>query len=42
VCGSQAIVRSVRGALSFPVSSPLSVANGGPSITLHIEAFGYA
>ncbi|KAG1804034.1 ferric reductase NAD binding domain-containing protein [Suillus subaureus] len=42
VCGSQSIVRSVRGALRFPVSSPLSVANGGPSVTLHIESFGYA
>ncbi|KAG2151631.1 ferric reductase NAD binding domain-containing protein [Suillus bovinus] len=42
VCGSQSITRSVRGALRFPVSSPLSVANGGPSVTLHIESFGYA
>ncbi|KAG2138486.1 ferric reductase NAD binding domain-containing protein [Suillus clintonianus] len=42
VCGSQSIARSVRGALRFPVSSPLSVANGGPSVTLHIESFGYA
>ncbi|KAG1870821.1 ferric reductase NAD binding domain-containing protein [Suillus subluteus] len=42
VCGSQGIVRSVRGALRFPVSSPLSVANGGPSVTLNIESFGYA
>jgi ferric-chelate reductase len=42
VCGSQTIVRSVRGALQFPVCSPLSVANGGPSVTLHIESFGYA
>ncbi|KAG1724741.1 ferric reductase NAD binding domain-containing protein, partial [Suillus lakei] len=42
VCGSQSITRSVRGALRFPVSSPLSVASGGPSVTLHIESFGYA
>ncbi|KAG2346403.1 hypothetical protein BDR05DRAFT_988089 [Suillus weaverae] len=42
VCGSQSITRSVRGALRFPVSSPLNVANGGPSVTLHIESFGYA
>lgn len=42
VCGSHSTTRSVRGALRFPVSSPLSVANGGPSVTLHIESFGYA
>jgi ferric-chelate reductase len=42
VCGSQTIVRSVCGALRFPVCSPLSAANGGPSVTLHIESFGYA
>jgi len=42
VCGSQTIVRSVRSALQFPMCSPLSVANGGPSVTLHIESFGYA
>ncbi|OAX36258.1 hypothetical protein K503DRAFT_315935 [Rhizopogon vinicolor AM-OR11-026] len=42
VCGSQMIVRSVRGALRFPVCSPLSVAGGGPSVTLHIESFAYA
>ncbi|OAX32516.1 hypothetical protein K503DRAFT_701927, partial [Rhizopogon vinicolor AM-OR11-026] len=42
VCGSQAMARSVRGALQFPVSSPLSVANGGPSVTLHVESFGFA
>ncbi|OJA18275.1 hypothetical protein AZE42_04991 [Rhizopogon vesiculosus] len=42
VCGSRAMTRSVRGALQFPVSSPVSVANGGPSVTLHVESFGYA
>ncbi|KAG1796061.1 uncharacterized protein HD556DRAFT_361193 [Suillus plorans] len=35
VCGSQSTTRSVRGVLRFPVSSPLSVANGGPSVTTH-------
>ncbi|KAG0697523.1 ferric reductase NAD binding domain-containing protein [Suillus ampliporus] len=40
VCGSQGIARSVRRALQFPVFSPLS--NDGPSVTLHIESFGYA
>lgn len=39
VCGSQSMARSVRGALQF---SPMSVANGGPSVTLYIESFGYA
>ncbi|KAG1870839.1 ferric reductase NAD binding domain-containing protein [Suillus subluteus] len=42
VCGSQAIVRSVRHALRFPVSGPSSILSGGPSVTLHIESFGYA
>ncbi|KAF9219039.1 hypothetical protein BS17DRAFT_469519 [Gyrodon lividus] len=42
VCGSQPIARSVRHALRFPVSSPLNVVNGGPSVTLYIESFGYA
>ncbi|KAH7911651.1 ferric reductase NAD binding domain-containing protein [Hygrophoropsis aurantiaca] len=42
VCGSQGIVRSVRRGLRFPVSSPSNVLNGGPSVTLHIESFGYA
>jgi hypothetical protein len=42
VCGSQGIVRSVRGALRFPVCSPFSVVNGGPSVTLYVESFGYA
>ncbi|KAH7890610.1 ferric reductase NAD binding domain-containing protein [Phlebopus sp. FC_14] len=42
VCGSQAIARCVRRALRFPVSSPLNVLNGGPSVTLHVESFGYA
>ncbi|KAH7924967.1 hypothetical protein BV22DRAFT_1065836 [Leucogyrophana mollusca] len=42
VCGSQGIVRSVRQGLRFPVSSPSNVLNGGPSVTLHVESFGYA
>ncbi|KAH7909461.1 ferric reductase NAD binding domain-containing protein [Hygrophoropsis aurantiaca] len=42
VCGSQGIVQSVRSALAFPVSSPLNVMRGGPSVTLHVESFGYA
>ncbi|KAG1856390.1 ferric reductase like transmembrane component-domain-containing protein [Suillus subalutaceus] len=42
VCGSQAIARSVRHALRFPVSGPSSILSGGPSVTLHIESFGYA
>ncbi|KAG2151644.1 FAD-binding domain-containing protein [Suillus bovinus] len=42
VCGSQAIARATRHALRFPVSGPSSILNGGPSITLHVESFGYA
>ncbi|KAG2151649.1 ferric reductase NAD binding domain-containing protein [Suillus bovinus] len=42
VCGSQAIARAVRHALRFPVSGPSSILSGGPSITLHVESFGYA
>ncbi|KAG1870842.1 ferric reductase NAD binding domain-containing protein, partial [Suillus subluteus] len=42
VCGSQAIARSVRHALRFPVSGPSSILSGGPSVTLHVESFGYA
>ncbi|KAF8838286.1 hypothetical protein BDN67DRAFT_907648 [Paxillus ammoniavirescens] len=42
VCGSQGIARAVRRALRFPVSSPLNVVQGGPSVTLHVESFGYA
>ncbi|EGN94560.1 hypothetical protein SERLA73DRAFT_62268 [Serpula lacrymans var. lacrymans S7.3] len=42
VCGSQAIARAVRHALRFPVSGPSSILKGGPSVTLHVESFGYA
>ena len=41
VCGSQAIVQSVRRALRFPLFSTFGV-KGDPSVTLHIESFGYA
>ncbi|KAH7903964.1 hypothetical protein BJ138DRAFT_1073787 [Hygrophoropsis aurantiaca] len=41
VCGSRGIVRSVRRALRFPVSSPLNVMRGGPSVTLRVESFGF-
>ncbi|KAH7920226.1 hypothetical protein BV22DRAFT_1021612 [Leucogyrophana mollusca] len=42
VCGSQPIARAVRNALRFPVSSPSNILRGGPSVTLHVESFGYA
>ncbi|KAG1870854.1 ferric reductase NAD binding domain-containing protein [Suillus subluteus] len=42
VCGSQGIARTVRHALRFPVSGPTSILNGGPSVTLYVESFGYA
>ncbi|KAH7925260.1 hypothetical protein BV22DRAFT_1011594 [Leucogyrophana mollusca] len=42
VCGSQGIARSVRHALRFPVSSPSNIMKGGPSVTLHVESYGYA
>ncbi|KAF8555031.1 iron reductase [Imleria badia] len=42
VCGSQSLARSVRRALRFPVSGPHSILSGGPSVTLHVESFGYA
>jgi hypothetical protein len=42
VCGSQAIASATRAALRFPVSSPANVLRGGPSVTLHVESFGYA
>ena len=42
LCGSQTIVRSVCGALGFPLYSALSLADGGPSVILHIESFGDA
>jgi ferric-chelate reductase len=39
VCGSQGIARAVRRALRFPVSGS---STRGPSVTLHVESFGYA
>lgn len=42
VCGSHGIARTVRKALRFPVSGPCSILSGGPSVTLHVESFGYA
>lgn len=42
VCGSQGMARAVRHALRFPVSGPSSILSGGPSVTLHVESFGYA
>ncbi|EIW75479.1 iron reductase [Coniophora puteana RWD-64-598 SS2] len=42
VCGSDTIARATREAVRFPVSGPLSVLNGGPSVSLHVESFGYA
>ncbi|KAG2359762.1 ferric reductase NAD binding domain-containing protein [Suillus spraguei] len=42
VCGSQGIARAVRHALRFPVSGPSNILNGGPSVTLYVESFGYA
>jgi len=42
VCGPQSLARSVRHALRFPVSGWASVMSGGPSVTLHVETFGYA
>ncbi|KZT71188.1 iron reductase [Daedalea quercina L-15889] len=42
VCGSQAIARSCRKALRFPVSGPSQTLKGGPDVILHVESFGYA
>ncbi|RPD56511.1 hypothetical protein L226DRAFT_456483 [Lentinus tigrinus ALCF2SS1-7] len=39
VCGSQGIARACRKALRIPLSTAL---NGGPSVVLHVESFGYA
>jgi ferric-chelate reductase len=42
VCGSQAVAKSIRQALRFPVGSPSRILRGGASVTLFIEAFGFA
>ncbi|KAI0777446.1 iron reductase [Trametes elegans] len=39
VCGSQGIAQACRAALRIPMSNTL---NGGPSVILHVESFGYA
>lgn len=39
VCGSEGIARACRAALRLPMSTAL---NGGPSVVLHVESFGYA
>ncbi|KDQ51857.1 hypothetical protein JAAARDRAFT_198731 [Jaapia argillacea MUCL 33604] len=43
VCGSQGISRAVRAALrANPFGGESGVMRGGPSVTLHVESFGYA
>jgi len=42
VCGSQSLSAGVKNALGFSIAGPSTIMNGGPSITLHTEAFGYA
>ncbi|KAG6369816.1 hypothetical protein JVT61DRAFT_13530 [Boletus reticuloceps] len=42
VCGPNAMAKVVREALRLPWSNPSSPLNGGPSVTLHVECFGYA
>jgi len=42
VCGSQSVSTAVKDALGFPIAGPSSIMKGGPSITLHVESFGYA
>lgn len=43
VCGSQSIAKNVRSSLRVnPFAGPNSVLKGAPSVTLHVEAFGYA
>ncbi|KAF8132563.1 ferric reductase NAD binding domain-containing protein [Boletus edulis] len=42
VCGPNAMAKVVREALRLPWSSPSSPLNGRPSVTLHVECFGYA
>lgn len=39
VCGSQAIAKTCRDSLRIPFSATMC---GGPSVVLHVEAFGYA
>jgi hypothetical protein len=42
VCGSQSVARAVKQALGPSVAGPTRILKGGASITLHVEAFGYA
>ncbi|KAG9309630.1 putative iron reductase [Chiua virens] len=42
VCGPDAMIKAVREALRFSWSSASNPLNGGPSVTLHVESFGYA
>ena len=42
VCGPSAMANVVRETLRLPWSSPSSPLNGGPSVTLYVECFGYA
>ncbi|EPQ59825.1 hypothetical protein GLOTRDRAFT_71520 [Gloeophyllum trabeum ATCC 11539] len=43
VCGSEGIARAVRSSLLInPLAGSNSVIRGAPSITLHVESFGYA
>ncbi|TFK53328.1 iron reductase [Heliocybe sulcata] len=43
VCGSEGIARAVRSSLTInPLAGSNSVIRGAPSVTLHVESFGYA
>ncbi|KZT21993.1 hypothetical protein NEOLEDRAFT_1164338 [Neolentinus lepideus HHB14362 ss-1] len=43
VCGSQGIARAVRSSVRVnPFAGPNSILKGAPSVTLHVESFGYA
>lgn len=42
VCGSQTIASAVRKGVQFSVAGMTSVMRGSPSVTLHVESFGYA
>ncbi|KZT23202.1 iron reductase [Neolentinus lepideus HHB14362 ss-1] len=43
VCGSEGIARAVRSAFTInPLAGSNSVVCGAPSVTLHVESFGYA
>ncbi|KAI0055998.1 hypothetical protein BV25DRAFT_1660362 [Artomyces pyxidatus] len=42
VCGPAGLTADLRKALRSPAAGPMSVLRGGPSISLFVEAFGYA